>query len=645
MKRRLSLLFSVLTMIIIPSCSNDIISAIKNNSNAYRMLVYTSGLSITWYNETTELNDHDFSISPNDRHVSRTSGVAPLAVHFFADFVDSAEGSERIERFHHYDYTWDFGDAGSGNWGTTEKSKNTAKGAAAVHVFENPGTYSVVLTIRNHSRVVDTENYSITVTDPNAAYSGTNTTCVNNAGDTDFSAAPAGARTISTNDLSTIVQYATSGSRILFKRGSSWTTAGLTWPDNAGPVTIGAYGTGINPDTLGIYDNAPRITVTGGNFLNLSFKQDWRIMDLHLIDTTRRNGSFGGASDMQRLLFYRLNIEGFGVGLGWTHWNERSLMRIDDMVVASCAISGSATNIVYVGSERLALLGNIMHDAQQSHVVRVWQAYRSVIGHNMISGSSVNSAEGRHALKLHGPGLRPGSISGTSLGVPTPGTGLLDVKTQFTIVADNIFGSSGPWPVAIGPQDGQADERLSHIIFERNRIHPDYGTQSVTTVQVALIVWARHCTIRNNIIDGTGANRYFDGMVVDRRGIEPAPTNVEIYHNTIYRGDNVSVTPTAIQIGAVVTDSEARNNLASFPYASGPVTLVEDLSGVLARSNNLLTDDARFVLPGAADPLARDYRLQAGSPALGQGASVPVFDDFFMNFRPASSADLGALEQ
>ncbi|HQF07706.1 MAG TPA: hypothetical protein PLM53_19580 [Spirochaetota bacterium] len=368
-------------------------------------------------------------------------------------------------------------------------------------------------------------------------------------------------------------------------------------------------------------------------------------MDLHLIDTTRRNGSFGGASDMQRLLFYRLNIEGFGVGLGWTHWNERSLMRIDDMVVASCAISGSATNIVYVGSERLALLGNIMHDAQQSHVVRVWQAYRSVIGHNMISGSSVNSAEGRHALKLHGPGLRPGSISGTSLGVPTPGTGLLDVKTQFTIVADNIFGSSGPWPVAIGPQDGQADERLSHIIFERNRIHPDYGTQSVTTVQVALIVWARHCTIRNNIIDGTGANRYFDGMVVDRRGIEPAPTNVEIYHNTIYRGDNVSVTPTAIQIGAVVTDSEARNNLASFPYASGPVTLVEDLSGVLARSNNLLTDDARFVLPGAADPLARDYRLQAGSPALGQGASVPVFDDFFMNFRPASSADLGALEQ
>jgi len=645
MKKHVSPLLIGLVLLFNPSCRNDIISAIRNNSNARQMLVYVGGLSILSYNGSSALNDQVFSISPNDRPVSRASGVAPLAVHFFADYVDNASGDERIDRFHHYDYTWDFGDAGSGSWGTTGKSKNSAKGAAAVHVFENPGTYNVVLTIRDNSGVVGTENHSITVSDPDTVYGGTMTTCVNNAGDTDFSAAPAGARTISTNDLSTVVQYATSGSRILFKRGSSWSTAGLSWPDNAGPVTIGAYGTGISPDALGIYDNAPRITVTGGTFMDMSFKQDWRIMDLHLIDSAGSAGSFGGASDMQRFLFYRLKIEGFGVALGWSHWNEASLMRIDDMVIASCELSDSETNIVYVGSERLALLGNIVRDAQQSHVVRVWQAYRSVIGHNMISGSSVNSSEGRHALKLHGPGLRPGNISGTSLGVPTPGTGLLDVKTQFSIVADNIFGSSGPWPVAIGPQDGMADERLSHIIFERNRIHPDYGTQSVSSVQVPLIVWARHCTIRNNIIDGTGGNRYFNAMVVDRRGIEPAPANLEIYHNTIYRGDSVSNTPTAIRIGAEVTGSQARNNLVSFPYASGPVTLVQDLSGILASSNNLLTSDARFVLPNAVNPLDRDFRLQAGSPALGQGASVPVFDDFIMNSRPASSADLGAFEQ
>ena len=194
-------------------------------------------------------------------------------------------------------------------------------------------------------------------------------------------------------------------------------------------------------------------------------------MDLHIDDPSRINGSFGGASDMQKHLYYRLKIEGFEVGLGWSHWNEANLMHIDDMVIASCDISDSNTNVMYVGSERLALLGNRIYDARQSHVVRVWQAYRSVIGHNIISGSSVDTDTGRHALKFHGPGTRPGDPEGSGLGIPVPATGFVDVKTQFSIIADNVFGSSGPWPVGIGPQDAYADERLSHIIFERNRIH------------------------------------------------------------------------------------------------------------------------------------------------------------------------------
>ena len=35
---------------------------------------------------------------------SRTTGVGPLSVHFFADFVDSAStDEERSDRFHHHD--------------------------------------------------------------------------------------------------------------------------------------------------------------------------------------------------------------------------------------------------------------------------------------------------------------------------------------------------------------------------------------------------------------------------------------------------------------------------------------------------------------------------------------------------------------
>lgn len=596
-------------------------------------------------NRSAYLNSQEFSASPHDRAVSRTSGVAPLAVHFFADFVGSASGDERIDRFHHYDYSWDFGDAGSGAWGTSGRSKNTAKGPVAVHVYEEPGDYAINLTVRDHGGIVATENYAISVADPDVVYAGTATICVNNDGDGLFPGAPVGARTIATDDLSAVTQYATAGSRVLFKRGSSWTTSGLTWPDSAGPVTIGAYGPCSDADELGICVNAPLITVTGGTFLDLSSKQDWRIMDIRLSDPTRTNGSFGGASDMQKHLFYRLKIEGFGVGLGWSHWNEADLMRIDDMVIASCDISDSDTNVMYVGSERMALLGNRICDARQSHVVRVWQAYRSVIGHNIISGSSVDTDTGRHALKFHGPGVRPGNPAGSGLGIPVPATGFVDVKTQFSIIADNTFGSSGPWPVALGPQDAYADERISHIIFERNRFHSDYGSQSVTPVQVSLMVWARHCTIRNNIIDGTGSSRYFTGIVIERRGIEPAPMNVEVYHNTICRGDSGYDPPVAITLYEQVRDSIVRNNLASFPSASGTAALIQNLSAGLAASNNLLTDAALFVLPGAAAPLDRDFSLQAGSPALGQGTTVPVFEDYYMNLRPASAADLGAVEQ
>ncbi|RQW00347.1 MAG: hypothetical protein EH225_10495, partial [Calditrichaeota bacterium] len=260
----------------------------------------------------------DYNSSLNDGPVSRTSGVAPLAVHFFADFVDSASGAERIDRYHHYDYTWNFGDTGSGIWGTSGRSKNMAKGANAVHIFEEGGVYNITLTIRNHSGIVGTENYTVTVTDPDSFYNG-NTVCVNRSGDNNFSGAPAGALQINSDSISTITQYAKAGNRILFKRGSSWTTAGLDWPSNAGPVTIGAYGTGVNPDALGIYENAPRITVTSGSFLPLGYKQDWRLMDIHFIDASGYTANcVSGSVNMQRQLLLRLKVEGFSSGIGWS---------------------------------------------------------------------------------------------------------------------------------------------------------------------------------------------------------------------------------------------------------------------------------------------------------------------------------------
>ena len=369
-------------------------------------------------------------------------------------------------------------------------------------------------------------------------------------------------------------------------------------------------------------------------------------MDLHLIDSTRSYSSIEGTNNVQRHLFLRLKIEGFGgSGLGWSGWSEAELMRKDDMVVASCDISNSADHSLFLGSERLALLGNVLSDAQDSHVVRVWHAYRSVISHNIISGSSITSGTGRHALKLHGPGYVEDCPDTCGLGARVPGTGLVDTRTEYDIISDNIFGASGPWPVAIGPQNDQYDERLSNIIFERNQFHSDYGTQSSSLVSVPLHLWARYCSVRNNIFDGIGSGSSYYAIEVSQHATEPPPTGIEIYHNTIYRGDSGSSNHVGIWIWPEVTNSIVRNNLVSFPYATGIVTLLNDQSSDLVSSNNILVDDPDFVDPDNPNPLLRDFSVESDSEVINQGISVPVFDDFYGNSRPQESFyDIGAVE-
>ncbi|MCP4132876.1 MAG: PKD domain-containing protein [bacterium] len=558
--------------------------------------------------------------------VSRTLGVAPLSVHFNTEL---ASGD-----FHNLDYTWDFGDPGSGNWGTTGKSKNTAKGAVAAHIFESPGTYTGSLTVRDGTTTVGVGSFTIEVEDPNTVYSGTNTICVNTACDSDFTGAPGGARTIRTNDLSSITSYAAAGSRILFKRGSSWTVSSdLSWPHNAGPVTMGAYGTGTNPDALGNYDNAPLITVTGGSrFCDINNKQNWRIVDLHFVDSTRTGTVVSGASNMQRFLFQRLKIEGFKTALGWWHYNEGDLLAIDQMVVSDCNLKNSEGGLFYGCAERIALLGSIFQNSMTSYVVSVGQAYHGIICHNIMSGSSLNTYGGQ-AFRLVGSG---------ELGIPENGTGYLEKGTEFVVISNNVLGSSGFWPVTIG-SEGSEDSRISNVIFQGNRILADYGSQNTEPVRLGLYLWARYTTIRNNIINGTGGANHFTGIIVEERGGKQ-PQGNRIYNNTIYRQDEPGVTDqqVAIQIGSTATGTVVMNNLARFPEIDKN-KIISNSSADLAESNNLLTNTPGFVDPHNPTPLLRDFNIQSGSPAIGAGSEVPVFEDFDGSVRSDARYDLGAL--
>jgi len=568
---------------------------------------------------------------------SRTTGVAPLLVHVSADFSGDPDGGRG---FRNYDYDWDFGDPESGIWGTTGNSRNRAKGGIAAHVFEKAGTYLITLNVSGGSGLVALESFIIQVEDPDQYYQGANTVCVSDGAHHDFSGAPEGALCIVTDDLGDITRYAMPGRRILFNRGSSWSVRALTWPENRGPVTIGAFGDATGVDAMGIAANAPKITVTGGVFLPLDSKQDWRIMDLRLVDPTRRNGTFGGSMEMQRILFLRLSIEGFSTSLGWSHWNTSRLMILDQMAVVSCDVSGGEDNIAYVGGERLALLGNQFRDARESHVLRVWQAYASVISDNFISGSSLESLDGRHALKLHGPGFS--TFQGVNeFGNPEPETALLGKKSEFIVVSDNVFGSSGPWPVTIGPQDALTDAAMENIVFERNRIISQFGKPGRRKVDVALNFWASKSVVRNNIFDGTGSSNDYTGIVVDRRGVEPEPHDVEIYHNSIYRSDNAGGNHRiGIAVGPTATGVIIKNNIICFPKATVVVLPVQDLGTKTVQAGNLVTAVNPFLDPERGDPLSRNFRLKPGTKPTGE--PVPVFEDFAGTARLAGTAMPGA---
>lgn len=549
------------------------------------------------------------------RGVSRTEGVAPLSVVFSAGL----SGSSPTERsFHDYEYQWDFDDPSSGSWATSGKSKNSDKGPVASHLYELPGTYTATLTVLNKDGVVDTETFTITVNDPDIVFSGTNTTCISASEQNDFTGCPAGANQITTDDLSDLRAYTGAGKRLLLHRGSQWTVTAGPLYTNGETCTIAAYGACNSPDTQGICSNAPIINVTGDMmFLGLSSKLDWRLLDITFSNPDKLANVIGGAIRIRDFLALRVKTTGFDLPIEISHWRNKDSDVIENNSFISCHISEAGSTGVYLGSEQLAFMGNIVEYIDLSHVARVWQAYIGVINHNYISGSSVVSGTGRHALKLHG-------IEESLLGdfASTGGSGLRN-RTEFVVVANNVFGSSGPWPVAIGPQNTVKDERLLDIIFEKNRIVDDFGAQNKVPVTVPLSVSARHVSVRNNIITGSSDIDGFLGMHIYKKGIEPNPTGISVYNNTIYSRGDLKYYGRGIQIGETVTNTVIANNLVTFKDNTNK-TLIQDDSGTAVAESNFMSDIDLFVDANNMDPLSRILKT---TEEVGDGIALPLLDD------------------
>jgi len=299
------------------------------------------------------------------------------------------------------------------------------------------------------------------------------------------------------------------------------------------------------------------------------------------------------------------------VGLGNGDWKPIFATPHDGNGWVECEATAEHSGGIYTGGRRLAILGNDIHDMTNTHVLRVWQAHKGVISNNRLW----NPGPTRHALKLHGPGHGDGRP-----------------HTRWVTVSDNVIRGK-VWSVAIGPQDAENDERVSHVVFERNR------TTGESTVQVDLIIWARDVMVRNNVFVGTGGSKYYTAVRVGRRGIEPFPRDVRVLGNTVVRLDEVSEFA-ALDVAPAAQGVRFQNNLATAPRAATRA-LVSGPPAAVSSDHNLLTPS-----PGFADAAHGDYTLRQGSPAIDAGAVVPeLLTDFLRAVRPRGKGyDLGAFE-
>jgi len=555
---------------------------------------------------------------------SRVSGVAPLAV-FFDATGTTANSTSRP--FHELEYRWNFGDAASGSWSATpgmpNLSRNLATGPVAAHVFESPGTYTVNLTVLDGSGAATT-SVQVTVTNPDTVFAA-NTLCVG-AGSTPVAGVggcPDGAAVLQSGDFDAVINgNIANRKRILFRRGDAFNSSADADIDVNGPGLIGAFGSG----------NRPLVNVTGNNSaIQLSTSstptiKDWRVMDLEI------NGNSGSATNgiyaeggIDQVTLLRLNIHHVHVGVrlspfvldafGGQHrlWDQFAM--VDSTI--QTLIGGSGGNGMYIGAQRLMLMGNVLADSTGAeHILRTPNVYKGVISHNDMR----TPASAKHTVKLQA------AVFGVS---PT-------TFTEQIVMSDNKFtaGSGAAWTVTLGPQDAVENEKVRNVIVERNWFAP-HASQ-----QVALMVWAQDVTVRNNVFNLTGTSDR-RAIMVDRRGVEPAPANVHAYNNTFYSGSSGSFSPIAFATGAGMI---AKNNLGYAPAS----TSRDMISGSATMSNNSSDTDV-LLTPGfvTGAPVApADFRLGAASYAANAGTAVPVFSDLLRLDRPQDGAmDLGAVER
>lgn len=561
---------------------------------------------------------------------SRTAGVAPLGV-FFEAVVENA-GVDYP--FHELLYEWDFGySAGTFSYGNTlYNEKRYATGPRAAHVFSESGaalSATVTLTVKRRrsvlgvqtTEVVGTATQAITATGSVAEFDVEGKLLLVHAtatvGSHPFSNADTTEQS-GTISLATFNGWKSSGYRaILFRHGESFTLAGNFDPSASdGPFLIGAYNA-ANGDK-------PVLTSANANYtfnLSTNGNDDPRIVGVQ-IDNSSTGAGIRITNRVDHFLF--LNVDTGDVGshsflAGASSPNIQTNGLPEYGFIHGCTTGNGTTQggrAFSIDGKFLSVQGNSLDASQGSttHTYRGGPVAGGVIAHNTFTHPSSGSS-GQVHLKLQGH---------------EPGEAVGDPDLAYLMIQDNIFTGGSLEPVHITAADGDGDERLHDIIFERNWLHSLTEPNNIISVADAARV-----TIRNNvayIADADPDATQDTYMLKVDDGLDGSPTGVWFYNNTYVMlqldgaGDDEPTVAEMVRIFAGVTAGtvHASNNLF---YRPGSAAFMREDVAAGTDSNNLATSTNPI---GTSPPTAiTHYRLGSGSAAIDGGGEVAgLFADY-----------------
>lgn len=569
-------------------------------------------------------------------NLSRSSGTAPLAVHF--DAFGSSPGNLTnstitTNEFHEVECDWDFGDPTAGTWSRgaiVGQSRNTAKGLIAAHVFETAGVYTVTATCRDSPTSSHSLQHDVTVTAADATYSGTATHCVSNG--SDFTGCPAGATThASVTSFATVQGFIANDRRILMRRGDTFDQPSTGNFINFTRWHLGAYGSGAKPIV--------RATSDGLDFMKYGTSgtlDDIRFTDLDF----RANGHSGltvisylGAGFNSAQPFYYSNVLFLRVDGGSTaaplehclySMQQTGYFVVDSTCVAIGFVnfSGGMLNSAILGSR---FEQTLLTDGGEGNM-RWGNTNKFVLSNNDIVGGQFH----RQHLKLH-----------AQAGTPS----------RYDVISENhLSGGGDQFLVDIAPTDANNAENVFDVVVERNWF--EGNANAVIHIAIA----ASHITVRNNLFDmSIAATDKQIGVEIGHWGIEDALDDVKVYNNTMYSsktvgGDtNFIFSPIEVdgtvfgQPSAPVTNVAIRNNFSSAPNYQFQQSIRNDHGRTFTASNNTLTNSPGWITATGARDTPAEFQPDVGSSAIGGGFSgLAVFSDLFRGSR-ATTANQGAV--